>query len=122
MFRSTCCSTSGQSHKYRSRNRDKVDFLLVSILRASWRPRGWDTRLNLGYVAQALETALARVQLKTPCGLNRSNRVLIPPARRCRSLDDYCMGGVLTQGPKSSKRRRRPCSFLPIALVAFPMF
>ena len=101
-------------------DRDKVDFLLVQYF-SQLAPSGLDdNQVDLGYVAQALETAVGPVELKTPVWLNALDRVL-DTAHRCRSLDELLHGGVLTQGRKA-KAQAGDLFFLPIALVAFTRF
>jgi hypothetical protein len=100
--------------------RDKTDFLLVQYF-SQLAPTGLvDAEVDLAYVAEALEPALGKVELKPPVWLNALDRVL-EAARRCRSLDELLHGGVLEQGRKA-KSLAGDLFYLPVALVAFTRF
>ncbi|MFY9911939.1 MAG: hypothetical protein WCF22_03930 [Candidatus Sulfotelmatobacter sp.] len=100
--------------------RDKIDFLLVQYFSQIAPGELDDNRADLAYVAEAMEPALGKVELKSPVWLNALDRVL-DAARKCRSLDELLHGGVLEQGRKA-KGQAGDLFYLPIALVAFTRF
>ena len=100
--------------------RDKIDFLLVQYF-SMIAPSGVeDADVDLGFVAQTMESAVGAVELKPPVWLNSLDRVL-DSARKCKSLDELLHGGVLEQGRKA-KGLAGELFYLPIALVAFTRF
>jgi len=100
--------------------RDKVDFLLVQYFSQVAPTELDDNEVDVAYVAQALESILGQVELKTPVWLNSLDRVL-ESARRCRSLDELLHGGVLEQGRKA-KVQAGDLFYMPVALIAFTRF
>jgi hypothetical protein len=100
--------------------RDKIDFLLVQYF-SQIMPAGVDdAKVDLAYVAHAMEPVVGEVELKPPVWLNSLDRVL-ELSRKCRSLDELLHGGVLEQGRKA-KGQAGDLFYLPIALVAFTRF
>jgi hypothetical protein len=100
--------------------RDKIDFLLVQYF-SQIMPAGVDdARVDLAYVAHAMDPVVGQVELKPPVWLNSLDRVL-ELSRKCRSLDELLHGGVLEQGRKA-KGQAGDLFYMPIALVAFTRF
>ncbi len=103
-----------------SASRDKLDFLLVQYF-SQIAPTGLeDSRADIAYVAEALEGALGKVDLKIPLWLGGLDRVL-DSAGRCRSLAELLQCGVLEQGRKV-KIQAEELFYLPVALIAFTRY
>ena len=100
--------------------RDKIDFLLVQYFSQLAPSSVVDAEVDLGYVADALQSILGPVEAKPPVWLNALDRVL-ESARHCRSLDDLLHGGTLEQGRKA-KSQAGDLFYLPVALAAFTRF
>jgi hypothetical protein len=101
-------------------SRDKIDFLLVQYFSQKAPTDLDDSKANIAYVADALESVLGQIELKTPVWLNALDRVL-EAARRCQSLDELLHGGVLEQGRKA-KSQAGDLFYMPVALVAFTRY
>jgi hypothetical protein len=100
--------------------RDKIDFVLVQYF-SQMAPTGIeDSKVDLAFVAKALEPLLGPVELKSPVWLNALDRVL-ELARKSRTLDELLHGGVLEQGRKA-KSQAGELFYLPVALAAFTRF
>ncbi len=100
--------------------RDKIDFVLVQYFSQIAPTDVDDAKVDLAFVAKALEPALGTVELKPPVWLNALDRVL-ELARKSRSLDELLHGGVLEQGRKA-KSLAGELFYLPVALAAFTRF
>lgn len=100
--------------------RDKIDFVLVQYFSQIAPTDVDDSRVDLVFVAKALEPVLGTVELKPPVWLNALDRVL-ELARKSRSLDELLHGGVLEQGRKA-KSLAGELFYLPVALAAFTRF
>ncbi len=100
--------------------RDKIDFLLVQYFSQIAPTEVDDAKVDLAFVAKALEPVLGAVELKPPVWLNALDRVL-ELARKSRSLDELLHGGVLEQGRKA-KSLAGELFYLPVALAAFTRF
>jgi len=106
--------------KHSGADRDKIDFLFVQYF-AHCAPAGLqDENVDLACVAQVIEPALGKVDLKLPTSLEPVNQ-LLAEANAAKDLNRLLASHVLEKG-RQLKESLGEDYFAPVAVVAFTRF